>query len=225
MLFAPPLRAIAQLDDPVFLKVLLQSLAWAAACFVALVVLAILGARYLIEVDPGHWWLGWLVGVLGGAGALLLAHYFFLSIAVVIATLFIDPIADAVERRFYPGMPSARPAPLAAQVWDGIALGLRVLALQLVGLVLAIFLPGIGALLGWVIAAWAIGRGMFVAVAMRRMDRGHAIAVYQGMRLPVLAQGALMTLGGLVPLLNLAIPVLGAAAMVHVLHAPRRDGG
>jgi uncharacterized protein involved in cysteine biosynthesis len=63
---------------------------------------------------------------------------------------------------------------------------------------------------------------MFVAVAMRRMDRRDAVALYQRLRAPVLAQGALMTLGGLVPLLNMAIPVLGAAAMVHVLHAPFR---
>jgi uncharacterized protein involved in cysteine biosynthesis len=38
----------------------------------------------------------------------------------------------------------------------------------------------------------------------------------------VLAQGALMAVASLVPLLNLFVPVLGTAAMVHLLHEGNR---
>jgi uncharacterized protein involved in cysteine biosynthesis len=89
-------------------------------------------------------------------------------------------------------------------------------------LVLALLLPGVGFALGWLVASWAIGRGVFVAVAMRRMDRRAANALYRDRRTDVLLQGGLMTAGNLVPLLNLLVPVLGVAAMVHVLHLPRR---
>jgi uncharacterized protein involved in cysteine biosynthesis len=34
----------------------------------------------------------------------------------------------------------------------------------------------------------------------------------------VLAQGALITAAGMVPVLNILAPILGVAAMVHVLH-------
>jgi uncharacterized protein involved in cysteine biosynthesis len=51
------------------------------------------------------------------------------------------------------------------------------------------------------------------------MDRASAQALYRQRRLGVLAQGGLMTAGSLVPLLNLLTPVLGTAAMVHLLHA------
>jgi len=70
---------------------------------------------------------------------------------------------------------------------------------------------------GWAIAAYAIGRGLFVAVAMRRMPRRHAELLYYQARPMVLAQGGVMALAAYVPLLNLLIPVVGTAAMVHVL--------
>jgi CysZ protein len=132
-------------------------------------------------------------------------------------------VAEAVERRYYPGLPQPYPAPLSQQIWDGIALGIRVLVLQVLGLVLAIFIPGVGALAGWAVTAWAVGRGLFVAVAMRRMDRRDAMALYDSCRLTVTILGALIAAASLVPGVNLMIPVLGTAAMVHVFHAPLRS--
>jgi CysZ protein len=78
-------------------------------------------------------------------------------------------------------------------------------------------LPGIGLLLAWAIAAYAIGRGLFVAVAMRRMPRAAAELVYRNARGIVLAYGGMMSVAAYFPLLNLFIPVIGTAAMVHVL--------
>jgi CysZ protein len=84
-------------------------------------------------------------------------------------------------------------------------------------LVLALILPGIGLLLAWLIGGYAIGRGLFVAVAMRRMPRPDAEAIYRSGRSVVLAHGCVLALAGAVPLLNLLIPLVGTAAMVHVL--------
>ena len=216
-LIAPPLRALAQLDDPAFLGVLGRSMLWALAGFLALAVLLARGAEALLS---GH---EWLAGLFGGVGAVVLAFYFFLPIAGVIAILFLDRIAEAVERRWYPGLPPARPAPLAAQAWDGIALGLRVFAWQAIVLLLALvpLLAPVAAPLGWIVAAWSVGRGLFVAVAMRRMPRPAAAALYGRNRPAVLLQGALITLGSVVPVLNLFVPVLGTAAMVHLLQESR----
>ena len=219
-LLAPPLRALAQFDDPAFIGVLWRSLLWALLGFAAL---AFGIARGAASALAGHAWLGWLAGLLGGVGALLLAFYFFLPVVSVVAMLFLDRIAAAVERRWYPGLPPAAAAPLATQVWDGVALGLRVFVWQAIVLLLALIPPfaPVAAPLGWLIAAWSIGRGLFVAVAMRRMTRAAATRLYARCRLDVLAQGALIALGSLVPVLNLLVPVLGTAAMVHVFHESR----
>lgn len=216
LMIAAPLRAMAQIDDPVLLGVVWRSVGWTLAGFVGLAALLVWGGHAALG---GHNWLGWLAGAAGGVGAALLALYLFLPLAAVVASLFVGRVAAAVERRNYPGLPPPRPAPAAQQAWDGVALGLRVLGWQVLTLVLLLTpLAPVAVPVGWLIAAWSIGRGLFVAVAMRRMDRRRAAALYRARRPAVLAQGALMAAGSLVPLLNLFVPVLGIAAMVHLLH-------
>lgn len=224
LLIAAPLRAFSQFGDPAFLGAVWRSVAWAVLALLGLAALLVWGGSALAAQAGSLGWLGRLAGaILGGVGAALLAFYFFLPLATVIATLFANRIAGAVEREFYPGLPPARPASLLDQTWDGLALGLRVLGWQVLTLLLVLIPPlaPIAVPLGWFIAAWSVGRGLFVAVAMRRMDRAAAVDRYRSQRGDVLAQGALMAVGSIVPLFNLFVPVLGTAAMVHVLHDPQ----
>jgi uncharacterized protein involved in cysteine biosynthesis len=213
-LLSPLARALGQLDDPVFLGVLLRSLLWAGACFVALHVAAIWAVHRLLDL---HGWLGWTADIVGGIGASLLALWLFLPVAAIIGALYIDRIARAVERRHYPGLAPAHGAPIAAQVWDAVSIAARILLLNVLALLAALILPGAGLILAWIIGSYAIGRGLFAAVAMRRMPRHDAEALYRRARPAVLAQGCILALAGYVPVLNLLIPVIGTAAMVHVL--------
>jgi CysZ protein len=213
-LLTPLARAVGQLDDRAFLGVLARCLAWSAACLVALHLLAVWAVERVLHL---HGLLGWAAGVLASVGASLLAGWLFLPLAAVIGTLYMDRIAEAVERRYYPALPPARGAPIGPLLWEGITLGFRILLLNLLALPLLLLLPGIGLLLAWAIAAYAIGRGLFVTIAMRRMPRPAADLIYRNARGIVLAYGGIMALAAYVPLLNLFIPLLGTAAMVHVL--------
>lgn len=216
----PIARAVGQLDDRAFLGVLLRSVLWSAACFFALHLVAVWAVGRVLHL---HGLLGWGAGLLASFGASLFALWLFLPLAAAIGTLYIDRIAAAVERRHFPGLPPARGASIGAQLWDGVSLGGRILVLNLLALVLVLALPGVGLMLAWAIAAYAIGRGLFVAVAMRRMSRAAADALYRRNRIQVLVQGGIMALMAYLPVLNLLIPVLGTAAMVHVLdHALTR---
>jgi CysZ protein len=212
-LLSPLTRAIGQLDDGVFLGVLARCLAWAAACFVALHFLAIWAIDRILH---WHGWLGWAADLLASIGASLLAGWLFLPLAAVIGTLYVDRIAAAVERRYYPSLPPARGAAPGALLWEAVSLGARILALNLLALILVLILPGIGLWLAWVIAGYAIGRGLFIAVAMRRMPRPAALLVYRSSRAIILAHGAIMAFAAYFPLLNLFVPMFGTAAMVHV---------
>jgi len=214
-MLAPLARAIEQLHDPAILRVLLKSLLLSAACFGLICAGSVYGLHR--ELAPLTGWVAWVIGALGGFAALITALWLFLPVAVVIASLFLDPICRAVEQRWYPGLPPPAGAHWAAQLWDGLASGLRVLALSLLSGLFALMIPGAGLVLGWAITAWAVGRGMFMAVAMRRMRRVEAHALYARHRGSVLFQGAALALAGYVPLANLLVPVLGAACMVHVL--------
>jgi CysZ protein len=213
-LFVPISRAFGQLDDQVFVGVAVRSVAWSAACFAAIYAAAVGIVHWLLDLQ-GIW--AWGADILGAVGALVLAIFLFLPVAAAIGTLYFDRIALAVERRFYPWLPPPQGASLITQTWDGIAVAGRVLALNAVALLLTLMLPGIGLILGWMIATYAIGRGLFVAAAMRRMPRAAAESLYSSQRGVVLLNGAILAAAAYVPFINLLIPVIGTAAMVHVL--------
>lgn len=220
-MLSPLFRAVQQVDDPVFLGVLLRSVAWCVLAFLALLG----GSAWAVERLVGQaGWIGWLAGFAGGLAAAVSAVWLFVPAAVLIAYLYIDRVAGAVDRRFYPALPPPHAgAPMTIQVWDGVVLGAQVLAWQVVALGLALALPVVGLALGWVISGWAIGRGLFVAIAMRRMARADALRIYAGRRLSVLVQGGLLALASTVPLLNLMVPVVGVAMLTHVLNGTAAD--
>ncbi len=214
----PLALALSQLSDPVFQGVVLRALLSSALVFVGLFVGAVWG---LGQWTPGPFWAGWLAGAVGGILAALLALWLFVPAAVLIGTLYVGRIATAVEQRFYPGLPPPAGASAAQQGWDGVVLGLQLIPLQLVTLVLTIVVPGLGLVVGLLFTGWAIGRGLFVAVAMRRMGRAQALQAYRDRRAAALVPGVALAALGLVPFANLLVPVIGIAAMVHVLQQTR----
>ncbi len=215
-MFQAAFRAVEQMTDPVFLGVVLHSVGWSLLAFALLTTGVFYGGHALLS-DQG--WLGWLAGAAGAIGTLVASLWLFLPLSTVIASFFVERIAVAVERQYYPGLPPGQPASLVSQARDGLTLGLRVLAMQAVALVVTLIPPYVtGLAIGWIVASWAVGRGLFVPVAMLRMDRPSALLLYRRQRTSVVFQGALITAAGFVPVLNLFAPVLGAAAMVHVMH-------
>ena len=207
-------RALSQFDDRVFLGVVLRAVAWSALCFALLHLLAVALVREFLAWDGPP---GWIADIVAYVGASLLSMWLFVPTAAAIATLYVDRIAAAVEHRFYPDLPPAPGAPVAEQVMDALALAGRMLGLGIVALVLILTIPGIGLACGWAITGYALGRGLFLSVAMRRMPRAEAMAVYCRNRWTVLAPGLVIALVVWVPVLNLFVPVIAAAAMVHAL--------
>jgi CysZ protein len=209
----PLFRALAQLNDRVFLGVVWRSLLLSLVACAGLLA----GSVWLVQFWAAQGgWLGWFVGLLGGIAVLLMAIWFYVPVALLIATFYLDRIAGAVERRYYPGMPPPIGAPLAEQGWDGVVLAGQVLVLQVATLIASVLLPGVGLVLGYCVTGWAIGRGLFVGVAMRRMSRPDALAFYRRRWLAAVVPGIALALASSLPPLNLLVPVVGIAAMVHV---------
>ena len=230
-LLGPLARAIAQLGDPVFLGVVWRSVAWSALCFIGIFAGAVWAVHHLFE----------------RAGSMALArrpaerhgHRAARALAVPAGRGGDRDVVHrsgrrAVERRYYPALPPAPRRP-AWRSRSGTASpsGARILLMNVVALALALLIPGIGLALAWAIAGFAIGRGLFVAVAMRRMSRPEAESAYRRRRPVVLAQGGLMALASYVPLLNLLLPVIGhrrhgaragRRACIRRSHAPCMSG-
>jgi CysZ protein len=213
-LLTPTIRAVSQLGDRSFRGVLLRCLAWSVVCILALHAAAVWAVQRVLAV---HGPLGWAADVLASIGATLVTLWLFVPLAAAIGTLYFDRIAAAVEQRYYPLLPPAPGAPILAQLADGLIVFVHILLLSMLALVLMLIVPGIGFLLAWALGAYALGRGMFVAVAMRRMPRRAAEALFRQCRWQVLAQGGIMAAAAYLPLVNLLLPILATATMVHVL--------
>lgn len=220
-MFTPLIRAIGQLGDPSLIRVVVASVVLSALCFIGLAAGALWVVQY--ELAGGGRW-SWLAGAVSALVAGASAIWLFLPLAVVIAGLFLEPVCRAVERRWYPDLPPPAGATILSQVWDGVNLAALILVFSVVSLIVSVLLPGPGHLLGIAISAWALGRGMFAGVAFRRMERGAAMRQYRAQGGAIFLQGLALSLAGSVPIVNLLLPVLGPAAMVHLVEAGRRGG-
>lgn len=220
-LLLPLSRALSQLTDPELLGVVWRSVLF-SALFFAIILAAMIGAVHHFVAAGGM--VAWALDALGSIAAALLAMWLFLPVAAMIGTFYFERIARAVERMYYPTLPPAHPASLSDQLAASVGVGLRVLGLNILALLVTLILPGIGLPIAWAVASWAMGRGMFIAVAMRRLNRSDTEALYRGVRFAALAQGAAMAAAAYFPVLNLLIPVVGTAAMVHVLDMALTEG-
>jgi uncharacterized protein involved in cysteine biosynthesis len=196
------------------LGVLLQTLVLSVLCFAGVAGGCFWLVHHYLGPDSA---ISWLAGALGSVLALISVLWLFLPVAVVIASLFMEPVCRAVERRWYPDLPPAPGSSWSAQLLEGLGIALRVTLLSVISLIISLVVPGLGHVLGWVITAWALGRGLFATVALRRMDRRTARQAYRAHRWDVLIQGGLLTIAGTLPFVNFLLPVLGPAAMVHVM--------
>jgi CysZ protein len=190
----------------------------ALGAILALGLLIVLTDWAVMGLAGGTGWLATVAGVLGGVAGLFAALWLFVPFVLAIAGLFLDETAAAVERRHYPGLPAPRGASLAAQGVFNVTLALKVLGLNLVLLPIALLLPLVGGVLLWVVAAVSLGHGLFEGVAQRRMPVAEARVLRKRREFSVLAVGGVLAVLALVPFANLLVPVLGTAAMTHLLH-------
>ena len=214
-MIAPLLLALRQLGDPAFLGPLLKGLGGAVLVFAGLVAAGAWGAETLAG---GSGWLAKAAAALGGLLAVGLAVWLFVPVMLAVAGLFLDPVSAAVERRFYPGLPPASGASLAAQVRFNLWFGVRLAVLSLAALPLIVALPPLGTALLWLVSAFGLGHGLFEGVAQRRMGVAEARALRRAREGRVLGIGAILAAISLIPVLNLIVLVLGTAAMTHLLH-------
>ena len=223
-------RALAQAGDRRFLRVLLLGIALTLALLVGIGVAVIWGLNWLLPDTFGLPWIGevaWVDDVASwGSVALLLVLSVFLMVPVASAFtgLFLEDVAAAVEGRYYPHLPPVPRLPWSDALRDSVGfLGLLV-AVNLVALALYFVVGPFAPLLFWAVNGFLLGREYFQLVAMRRLGRQGAIAARKRHRGRIWLAGTLMAAPLSIPLVNLVIPILGAATFTHLFHAWERPG-
>lgn len=214
--------ALGQIGDPRFRRVLLTGV----GLTLALLVGGAAGFVWLIDWLSGEsMWLPvlgevrWLDDLFSwGAAFLLLFLSVFLMVPVAsaITSMFLDDVADAVEAVHYPDIPQSPRTPFGEALRDtinflGVIVGVNVLALVLY----VIFAP-VALFIFWAVNGFLLGREYYTLAAMRRVGRKRAKELRRKNFLTIWIAGILMAMPLSIPLLNLLIPILGAATFTHL---------
>lgn len=224
MILSAFFKALGQIGDPRFRRVLFIGIGLTLALLVA-VYAAFLWLLQVVTPDvttlPLIGEVTWIDDLLGWSSLLLmlvLSTFLMIPVASAITSMFLEEVAQAVEDRHYPGLPAAIKVPFGDAVRDtvnflGVLIGANVLALFLY----ALFAPA-ALFIFWGLNGFLLGREYFTLAAMRRVGRDGAKALRKRHIGTIWTAGVLMAIPLSVPLLNLVIPILGAATFTHIFH-------
>ncbi|WP_239520665.1 EI24 domain-containing protein [Pseudooceanicola aestuarii] len=216
--------ALSQIGDPRFRRVLLLGVGLTLALLIAsyagflLLVQWTMGEEAVIPLIGKVQWLDDLVSITGILVMLFLSVFLMVPVASAITSMFLDDVAQAVEDRHYPHLPPALRIPLSTQISDTLGFLGVIIAANLVALLLYIFLAPVALFIFWGLNGFLLGREYFTLAAMRREGRDSARALRRRHMPTIWAAGVLMAIPLSVPLLNLVIPILGAATFTHIYH-------
>lgn len=209
--------ALAQLPDPAFRSVLMRGLMLTLAFFVILTGLFVFGVTAAPSTGTG--WLDSTIGVVSGIGLVLLKLLLFPLVLTVAIGFFLDDVAAAVEARHYPADPPGRALPFG----QSLRLSLRFLLILLavnalllpVYLVLLFFPPlKLGAF--YLVNGYLVSREYFELVASRYLSRADMDRLRKRFRGDIWLAGVIIVLLLTIPLVNLIVPMVATAFMVHM---------
>lgn len=224
MIFTDFAKAVSQLGDRRFLRVLFLGVA---------LTIALLYGSYAVFLGlingfapdnltiPIVGEVTWIKDLLGWGSLLLmifLSFFLMIPVASAFTGLFLEDVAKAVERKHYPHLPPVPRIPIRENVMDtlnflGLLIGANILAL-LVYAIANVAAP----LVFWALNGFLLGREYFQLAAMRRLGRAGAKALRKRHWVEIWIAGVLMVVPLTIPVVNLLVPVLGAATFTHLYH-------
>ncbi|MBK5933816.1 uncharacterized protein involved in cysteine biosynthesis [Rhodovulum imhoffii] len=224
MIFSAFLKSIAQFSDPRFRRVLWMGLGLTILLLAAVYGLTFLAIGVFVPESISLPWLGevtWVDNILSGASlALMLVMSAFLMVPVASAFtgLFLDDVAEAVEARHHPDLPAPPRIAVLSQIRDAVGFFGIVVGVNIAALVLYLPAGPFAPLLFWAVNGYLLGREYFQMAAMRRIGRAPAQALRKRHWVTIFMAGLLMAVPLSLPLINLFIPILGAAVFTHLFH-------
>ena len=232
------IKALSQMMSPPMRSILWRSIGLA---LVLIVVLAI-GLQRLLSwfATYGEVWLegllgpswhssldvlSWIISIAAGFGVVFGSVFLMPAITSLVASFFVDDVADIVEREYYPAERPGTALPFNQAILEGVKTALLTILVYLLALPL-VFLAGAGFLIFFLAAAWLLGREYFELAAMRFRSPEDAKAMRKENAATVFTAGLFIAAFVSIPIVNLATPIFGMAFMVHMhkrLSGPRPE--
>ena len=169
--------------------------------------------------------LTWIVSIAAGLGVVLGAVFLMPAITSLVASVFVDEVADHVEREHYPTERPGTALPFGLAMTEGIKTALLTILVYLIALPF-VFIAGAGFIAFFIATAWLLGREYFELAAMRFRSPAEAKAMRKQNAAIVFTAGLVIAAFVSIPIVNLATPLFGMAFMVHMhkrLSGPRPE--
>jgi uncharacterized protein involved in cysteine biosynthesis len=231
-------KALSQMMSPPMRSILWRSIGLA---LVLIVVLAI-GLQRLLSwfATYGEVWLegllgpswhsslevlAWIISIAAGFGVVFGSVFLMPAITSLVASFFVDDVAEIVEREHYPAERPGVALPFGQAIYQGIKTALLTILVYLIALPF-VFLAGAGFLIFFLAAAWLLGREYFELAAMRFRSPEEARAMRRDNAATIFTAGLIIAAFVSIPIVNLATPIFGMAFMVHMhkrLSGPRPE--
>ena len=224
MIFTAFFRALGDLFTPRAVKILAKGIGLTLALLIALYIIVAKLVGWLVPDQimlPLIGEVTWLSDLASGGSVLImmfLSVFLMAPVASAFIGLFLEEVAEEVEERHYPNLPPLSPKPFSQSVEETIRFFGTVLAANLIALMLLPFFFFMAPFIFLAMNGYLLSREFFQMVATRRMAPQAARALYLENRFTIWTAGVLMAIPLSIPLLNLVIPVLGAASFTHLFH-------
>jgi len=230
-------KAIAQMFSPELRRILWRAIGLALVLIAVVSILLQRGLSWLATTGEG--WaettlggyhaalnaLAWTVSIATGFSILFGAVFLMPAITSLIASVFVDDVADQVERVHYPADRPGKALPVARSLIQGTKTALLAIHVYLIALPF-VFFAGAGVFVFFFATAYLLGREYFELAAMRFRPVTEAKALRRDNAATVFAAGCLIAAFVSIPIVNLATPLFGMALMVHIhkrLSGPRPE--
>jgi uncharacterized protein involved in cysteine biosynthesis len=167
--------------------------------------------------------LAWIVSIAAGLGVVFGAVFLMPAITSLVASVFVDDVADHVEREHYPAERAGTALPAGLAMREGVKTAALAMLVYLIALPF-VFVAGAGLVAFFIATAWLLGREYFELAAMRFRSPAEAKAMRRQNAAAVFAAGLVIAAFVSIPIVNLATPLFGMAFMVHMhkrLSGPR----
>jgi CysZ protein len=213
-------RAVAALLMPELRRIVWLSLGAAVASYVVLwiAVAVVLDRAVRFSWRP----LDWLIDLLGALAVLVLSWLLFPAVVTMVMGFFLDRVASVVEGHDYPGRSPPRRASLSETAIATLRLMSFTIILNLLALPVYVLAPGINFFVFLGLNGYLFGREYFEVVALRRFDLTAVRALRARFAGRVVLGGVIIAGLFAVPLVNLVVPIIATAFMVHLFEGLRR---
>ena len=231
-------KALSQILSPPMRAILWRSIGLALVLIVALAT----GLQRLLSwfATSGEVWLegmvgpgwhtsievlAWIVSIAAGFGVVFGAVFLMPAITSLVASVFVDDVADIVERAHYPAERAGTALPYGVAITEGVKTAALTILVYLIALPF-VFVAGAGFIVFFIATAWLLGREYFELAAMRFRTPAKAKAMRKDTAAMVFTAGLIIAAFVSIPIVNLATPLFGMAFMVHVhkrLSGPRPE--